>query len=174
MSIYDQIAYWVADRRLVELTPAFGPPTLRRIVASADVNALLIGPWGDVEWERRCGALQADLDAFMEGRLITVARQPYKGKTSYMLRLAPTYEEVWEIRSRDPNPGIRIFGSFAETDLFVALGWSKRADLKGPTSREWRDARIQCKTDWANLFRPYQPKSGANLHDYISNNAIFV
>ena len=140
----------------------------RRIVASPSVHSLLTGPWESRAWEERCGQLHGDFDTFLGGNLLTVAAKPYKGKSSYMLKLHPPAEEVWEIRSRDPDPGIRVFGRFAETDLFVALSWAKRADLAGPKSREWRDARVQCKTDWDNLFRPYEPKSGANLHDYLS------
>lgn len=86
-------------------------------------------------------------------------------------------DEVWEIRSQD-EPGIRVLGRFADTDLFIALTWHKRSELLGPQSRPWRDAIVGCKTEWKNLFPAYPPKSGdpSNAYptDYISTNTIPV
>lgn len=171
MSIYDQIHHRIGTGDLFDLMPVMGLAT-RRIVISKEIAALLNGPWHDKDWASRCNYLRADLERFITGGHITVAAKPYKGKSSYMLRLAPESEEVWEVRSRDPEPGIRVFGRFAAADFFVALTWAKRADLGGPHSRQWRDARIQCKTDWLNLLRPYEPFQGPHIHDYISTNAV--
>lgn len=142
---------------------------MRQMYVSEEIHGLLVGPWAEPEWEERFNYLRADLDRFIEGSLIPIAREPYKGKTSYMLRLQPPADEVWEIRSRDPEPSIRVFGRFAEKDIFIALTWALRADLKHPGSREWRDASVGCKTDWIKLFHPYLPKSGADIHGHISN-----
>jgi hypothetical protein len=177
MSIYDEIDGRVKEGRLSLLLPAMpSGAVVRRIYVSPEVNSLVYGPWGDREWEQRCGQLRADLDRFIEGRLITVGNlsTPYKGKTSYMKRLNRPHDEVWEIRSIDPHPGIRVFGRFADTDVFIALTWAKRPDLRGPRDREWRDSIEACKAEWRKLFPAYQPKSGADIRDYISTNVVLV
>ena len=111
---------------------------------------------------------------FIEGKLISVAKRPFKTKKAYMAQLHPKRDEVWEIRSRDPKPGSRVFGRFAETDVFVALTWSPREILGGPGSREWKAVIRQCKTEWRQLFPAHQPISGDDLHAYISANVFLV
>jgi hypothetical protein len=176
MSIYGLIDYWVKEKRLFELQPALGSH-IRRMLVSQSVNNLITGPWPNTETALRCGRLEADLEKFLDGSRIEVARRPYKGKTSYMLRLDPEEEEVWEIRSRDPEPQLRVFGRFADTDVFVGLTAEVRDNLKNISDEGnlWREVRIQCQTEWTNLFRPYKPKSGTNFpYDYISANVILI
>jgi hypothetical protein len=151
----------------------------RSIFVSDEVNSLFVGPWNNPEWEARCGLLRADLDRFTQGGVIAVAERPFRrGRHAFMRQLYRWREEVWEIRSRDPNPGIRVLGRFAETDVFIALTWHRRADLLGPQSRGWRDAIVDCKTKWRNLFPAYPPKSGdpngVYPDDYISANTFLV
>ncbi len=144
--------------------------SVRTMIVSAEIRKLFIGPWEDTRHEYRCGRLRADLDMFTEGRLISVAQAAYKKpKATYMTRLQPLADEVWEIRSRDPKPGIRVFGRFAEKDVFVALTWELREPLLGPGSREWRDAREACKAEWRKLFPAYPALARDDLHDYASN-----
>jgi hypothetical protein len=83
-----------------------------------------------------------------------------------MARLFPGVDEVWEIRSRDPKPGLRIFGRFAERNVFVALNWSDRTSLGPQGSREWATAIRTCKAEWRKLFATYEPISGMPLDDY--------
>ncbi len=118
----------------------------------------------------RAGRLRADLEMFVEGRLISVAEDPYKKpKSAYMARIDPPEDEVWDIRSRDPRPGIRVLGLFSEKDTFVALTYELREALGGPGSKEWRDARERCKTRWRGLFNPYLPLSRSDANEYVSN-----
>jgi len=171
MSIYDELIYRVNEGRLFRLLPELPRIGLvRQTFISQEIRNLCEGPWHSAAWEARCGSLRADLDRFIGGDVIPVAAKPYRGKTSYLKRLDPDSDEVWEIRSRDPKPGIRVFGRFARKDVFVALTWEEREPLLGPGSREWRDARVACKTEWTKLFPAYEPiSSGANFHDYLSN-----
>lgn len=171
MSIYDAIVERSKEGRLYRLLPVLprlGPT--RQLYAAPEIMGLLEGPWQSLAWEMRCNALRADLERFTDGQdMLPIAAKPFKGKTSYLKRLDPPRREVWEIRSLDPKPGIRVLGRFASKDVFVALAWYERAPLLGPGSREWRDAVIDCKTKWDNLFGPYQPISEASFHDYLSN-----
>ena len=170
MSIYDELQNLVNERRLFFLSPALpGSLVRRKMYITPQIRKLIMGPWTDPDWEERCGDLRADIDHFVEGKLLTVAAKSYKGHTSQLKRLEPAKDEVWEIRSRDPKPSIRVFGRFADKDLFVALNWRLRVDLGKIGTREWRNARLECKTEWKKLFLAYEPKSGDHLHDYISN-----
>ena len=141
MSIYDEIQARVQEQRLVMLLPAMADTQLRReMYVSPDIAALFEAPWHDSVWEERCGYLRADLDRFLDGTILAVAQKPYGSNTSYLKRLEPPRDEVWEIRSRDPKPALRVFGRFAAKNIFVALNWASRIDLGGPKAREWRDA----------------------------------
>ncbi len=171
MSIYDEITRRVKEERLFLLNPAM-PKSLvvRKIYVSSEIKSLLLGPWSERSLEVRCGYLRADIDRYIEGQLLAIAASPYKGKTSYMKQLDPPRDEVWEIRSRDPKPGIRLFGRFSEKDVFIALSWHERSNLKGPGSRQWRDAKEECKSEWRKLFPTYQPLMGNNINEYLTNN----
>lgn len=171
MSIRDEISSRCDERRLWGLEEAIPSPLASRTVfVSHSLNNLVLGPWSDTKIEYRAGRLRANFDMFISGLVISVGQHPYrKKKSAFMSPLDPPSDEVWEIRSRDPKPGIRVFGRFSEKDVFVALTWGYREDLGGPKSKEWRDAREQCKAEWRRLFHPYGPHVGNTPHDYISN-----
>lgn len=180
MSIDHLIRSRIGEARLFEFVPSMGIP-VRQILIGPEIKGLLGGPWISSEWEERKEGLRADLDHFSQGGMMNVAlpnpAKPFERKEFARIRLLHKWaEEIWEIRSVHANPdlSIRIFGRFAATDVFVALSWGKRSYLAEPTSRQWRDARIDCKTKWEHLFHPYQPKTGDNLHDYISSKAILI
>jgi hypothetical protein len=182
MSIYSEIAARVNEHRLFALSPLMPPNpgvTPRHLFVSPEINALFNGPWHSRQWMSRCFLLRADLDRFSQGGLIPIATRPLsKGNTAYMRQLFRWREEVWEIRSRGAKPGIRVLGRFADTDVFIALTWHKRPDLRGPKSRAWRNAIVGCKTEWRNLFPAYAPRTGdpSSVYptDYISANTYLV
>lgn len=176
MSIRDEINHRVSEGRLHLLPPAIrGAPTGRFMYVGNELHAALTGPWDDPSAALRFGRLRADLDAFTEGRLVSIAEDPYaKRKSAYMARTDPISNDIWSIRSRDPRPAIRVLGAFAETDVFVALVYDFRRNLGGPGSREWRDLVNRCKTEWQRLFHPYPPHHGENLREYVSRNFFSV
>lgn len=146
-------------------------PVNRVLLATPDVYRLVTGPWTDQREELRAGRLWADFDRFTEGRLISVALDnPYgKLRTTYLARMDPGRDEVWEIRSRDPKPGIRVFGRFSEPDVFIALNWEYREGLGGPGSREFNVEIQKCKAEWRKCIPTFEAHEGTSVDEYISN-----
>jgi hypothetical protein len=125
MSIRDEINERIAEGRLFNLEPALASdPVERTMLISAEINSHLIGPWPNIIAAKRFGKLRADLEAFVKGEKVAVCLDPYVARNAYMGRLDQPNDEVWDVRSRDPKPALRVFGRFAERDVFVALTWS--------------------------------------------------
>lgn len=175
MSIYDEIKVLEQDNRLFRLRPFVllpGQREKRKIYVSEEIKAKIQGPWGDKGDEYRSGKVHADLMAFTSKHMMVVARNPRQGGASDMSRLLPPDREVWDIRSVDPKPGIRILGRFAEKDVFIGLTWEIRLYLKNFDSREWRDAIVRCAREWSLLFPAYAPLTGDYFGHYLTD-AVF-
>jgi hypothetical protein len=166
-----EVKDWCDRGQLILLQPASGSPVVRIICLSLNLAAMVFGPWASQTEAVRWTSLRADLDSFVEGnKVIAVAKHPFKGgKKSDLKRLHKPNDEVWEFRSRHPRPALRIFGRFAAKDLFIAFRASERREMGGPQSRAWRDAIVQCKTDWRNLFPAFNPFTERTLYGYVSN-----
>lgn len=174
MSILEAIEGYIPEElQLLEpLIP--GTPVLRKIYVNKKIVNLFTGPWSDELPQSRCLRLWADLDLFTSGGRIAVCMEPFKAKSAYMGLLDPVSNGMFDIRSRDPSPGLRVFGGFAATDTFVALTYDIRKDMGDRDSAEWRKARVECLALWRNLFPAYKPLTGENVHDFISTNVIRV
>jgi len=172
------------EERLFRLEPSIpGDPEERTVLMSVEINQLLTGPWPSETMRRRCGRLRGDLESFLKGEHVTVCWDPFQAKNAKMGRLHPITDELWDLRSQDPKPGLRVFCRFALTDVLVALTcsrrsvevpWLSRSPLKDRNSREWRDALVECKTEWNKLFPAHDPHHGAKIHAYISSNVVLV
>ena len=170
MSIVDLIEARVTEGELIRLTPVLkGDPVKRLIYVTTDIYEYLDGAWGDEADERRAGRLRGDLERFIKGEVVSLAfAMPYNHpKTTYLSRLDPVEDEIWEIRSIDPQPSIRVFGRFACPDLLVLTNFALRKNLGGPRSREFRDEMVRCATEWKRLFHTYPPYKGDTGHDYV-------
>ncbi len=184
MSIKDSIAYWIDEGRLHELKLRLdSDPILRAMVISNEIFDLLNGPWDEALWERRCNLLWATLETFIKGQEIGICLTPYKATAAYMSRLDKPEDEVWDIRSIDPSPGIRVFGRFAEKDVFVGLIWSPRSveipasqrlPLGDKDSIEWKHAILECKSEWRKLFPSDEPIHGEEIDEYVGTNFLSV
>ena len=53
--------------------------------------------------------------------VMTVCWDPFKARDAKIGRLYPIADEVWDLRSQAPPPGLRVFCRFAEKDVLVAL-----------------------------------------------------
>jgi hypothetical protein len=170
MSIQDEINRLVQEGSLFRLDQSMpGLAARRTIFASIGVRALAIGPWGNVEERVRGRELQADFDHFIDGNKLNLRSQNSFEETAFMARLAPPSDEVWEIRSIDPKPSLRVFGSFVERDIFVALTWARRKDLGGRRDPRWKVAISNFKEAWERNFNSYKPMSGHYPNEYLTN-----
>ncbi len=177
MSIRDEIKLLIADGRLHELTPIIESDSVSRhmFVSGEMYEKLQPEIDGKVAFDPRFARLRADLEKFITGGEITVAHQPYKKpKKTYLARTDPVSDCIWDIRSIDPSPGIRVLGMFAEKDTFIALEWDFRERLDGPRSKEWRNFIVRCGAHWRRLFGTHRPHDGGKTSDILSKNYLDV
>jgi len=172
MSIRAEIGYRIGEGRLFQLPPLMASaPVVRTMFVGEAIFEAVTPPWDRSPDGYRLSRLRADLDAFTEGHLISIAEHPFKKPNiAYMARTHPPKDEVWDIRSRDPKPAIRVLGCFAETDTFIALVYDYRRNLGGPRSREWRNLIERCKAEWRKLFPSFPPHKGEDVNAYVSTN----
>lgn len=137
--------------------------------ASKPVGDLITGPWSDQQEEKRAFELRAEIDWFIDGKRLFLRPDYDIGTSAWLARLNPPGEEVWEIRSLKPKPSLRILGTFAQPDVFVALIWAKRTSLGAADSEQWKNVIDQFKQEWQNYFSELRPFSGNYPDDYISN-----
>jgi hypothetical protein len=158
------------DRLHLVLPQMAADPVRRTLLVSNEVNNFLRGPWDDDADERRAGRLQSNLEHFVAGGVVPVCLQPRQAKAAFMGRLDPLDNGIWDIRSRDPKPGLRLLGGFTEPDVFVGLVWDFRLNLK--TDDDWKSLQQRCRSEWRSLFAEEAPLLGEEVHDYISENFI--
>jgi hypothetical protein len=147
----------------------------RFLYGTREISRLTTGPWENEAEEIRWGKLWQDFDRFVDERLISISLEPYKGpKSTYLARLDPGRDEVWEIRSRFPRRGIRVFGRFADADRLVLLNWEYRDKLGGPGSEEFKIEVRKAKAEWKKLFPSYDAHTGESVNEYVTRNAFSV
>jgi hypothetical protein len=166
------------DERLYEV-PILSPSMTvqRRILALPKLMRQIDGSAASGGQRRLVIELRADLDDFIGGEPVTVGGPKHKAAYMKPMARAPRESgfgghEVWEIRSREPEPGIRLFGRFAQRDVFVATDWERRDTLGALGSLIWRREIRRCKHDWTTVFGTRGPHIGANVHDYISDPVV--
>lgn len=156
-------------------------PVARVMLVHRDFRNVLDGPWADTRAERRFGRLRADLERFVIGGAITMSLHPREHRTAYMGLLEPPRRGIFDIRSRDPKPGIRVFGGFPRKDVFAAMhyefrskapDWSAKEPIAGNEHR-WQWAIHECETRWKKVFSQ-PPLTGAQPSDFITTDAIAV
>ncbi len=142
--------------------------TMREVFVSDEVHEVATPPWPEnYEGLRRSG-FRGELDAFTQGDEFSVAEDPFiKPGFAMLARVHPVSDEIWDIRSTDPNPGIRSLGAFGGKNLFLALTWDYRENFDIPG--HWKAEIGRCKAKWNELFGPISRFKGASLDEYISN-----
>jgi hypothetical protein len=151
----------------------------RVILLSSEMNAMISGPWKNKEAEIRCTRLRADLENILAGNPIVVCWEPHKAKSHHQIgRLDPPEDDVFDIRSVDPSPGLRVIFHFVEKDVLVlhvcnprsvAVSWMRALPLGGKASKAWKKAIRDSKSRWSTLFPQHPPHHGIDIHAYLSN-----
>jgi hypothetical protein len=170
MSLRSEINTHVGVGRLTQLH-LFVPelPEKREIYITPTLNVLLHGPWGNASWEKRWYRARQQLDDFIDGLLmdrIFVRSASRKKSSAFMSRLDPDSDEIWEIRVRDPKPGLRIFGSFICQDTFVALTSAPHECLNNED--DWNRTIQEYKGEWTRHFSSTAFR-GSYPNDYLTN-----
>jgi len=174
MSIRDEINARIKEGRLFRLKPINEKDDQRRtVLLSEELHRMVSGPWADGAMGARCARLRGDLENLVTAEFITACWDPFKARNEQIGRLHRVEDEVWDLRSQEPKPGLRAFFRFAEKDVFVVLtvtprsvpvSWLSRVPLLDRESREWRNAIIECRTEWKKLFPVHEPVHGTDIN----------
>lgn len=162
MSIIDEVTLRVREGRLF-LVPTSTP--VRAVLVTEPVWRFLNGPWQN-ETETTAGSESLALLEFIAGGGHVVVGSG-KHRTCHFKELTMKAPRVWEVCTRAPKPGYRVFGMFAETGIFVGTNYADRLSLGTEKSREFKEEIRICKARWRSLFSGYEPKSGA-IGEYVT------
>ena len=175
MSIHDAIKECVDGGELVRLQPLLpGDSVARPVLVSHDVLRLVERRDGlPIDLVRKSASARSMLDSFQRGDRVTVGMDPHNKPGYCMLaRTDPTKMCIWQFRILDPKPHVRIFGAFAEQDVFVALAYYAKPRLNFLGS--YRKVTKNAREIWTTLFGDCEPCAGDNVDEYLSENYILV
>ena len=161
----------VEKGRVVLVPPAErGVQSARHLFLEASIHKRLQEAMlGSTKEDSRLAMLYADLDRYSSGRAITVGNDPFeKDKSAFMARTCPVQDGVFDIRSADPSPAIRLFGAFCEKDVFLGLTWRWRKELGGRDQKLFDFAVMAATRVWDEYLPGCQRLYSDNLEDYIS------
>jgi hypothetical protein len=184
MSILDAIQDRVAEGALFLLEPPLkSDPRPRDLFLSVELMTLLDGQHRFAEMKRRMAYLRANLLGFVQGNWINACLIPYKAQRAHMARLDRPLDEVWDYRSGQDKPALRVFGRFAAVDTFVAFTCYPRSKplrgldrpvLGGRDSEVWTHAINECKREWHKVFPTYDAIHKDDIHEYISARVVLI
>ena len=176
MSIGRSIENAISAGRLRVFVPEFDSDELVRSILLHPQLAAQISERAEA-WGKRVGLLQGDFESFVRGQHIALSMTPFEHRSAFMGLMDPAADGTWEIRSRDPNPGLRVFGKFPCADTFVALSWEPRSVYFGGKrslgvrhSLEYQFALIETNDRWNAVLPDVIPLIGGTYCDYVSEN----
>lgn len=144
----------------LRLLQPLSPRAMRRraMYVGRQVWELLEGDVIDSVTAERYGRLQADLENFVTEEYLY---------PKYLFWLNSKEDLIWEIRSVEEQPTLRVLGRFAEKDIFVALTIEERSELGGWDSESWKRAMRTTIQRW-NSILPLEPLAGKDANDFFS------
>jgi hypothetical protein len=156
--------------KLILYEPFEPVPGIRTLYVEADLQKFILGPWHSEREKNLSIDMQLDLDRFVSGVEITVALQEKAKTKARHANLKRLYRkrEVWEFRIRGSSPQQRVFGRFAEWNIFVALFRDDRPGI------DYDQASIRVSTEWDRLLSPNPFKEGRKANDYVSLPVVSV
>jgi hypothetical protein len=174
MSIDESLQRAVLDQRLHYLPMDDSDPIERSILLHEEVRAALLD--GTTEAQRvRMMKLRADMESFVSGGAISMCFIPREADEEFFGLLDPPGEAAWDMRSRDPPPGLRVLGMFAKVNTFVALDWWPRSVKPAWTGKQpltcelrWRMAIHEVRERWHHILPGEIPVSGTDVRNYVT------
>lgn len=179
MSIKSELKRLVDEEVLWCVEPFPGDPIVRTVLVSSALNAI----FASAAAEGRIARLLANLQDVAAGGDVTLSFEPFRHKNATFGILDPPAEATWELRSRDPKPGLRVFGRFADADTFIGVDWWPRSKplegfdkepLGDRHSMEYLFAQIAVEQFWKEHLASITPVSGDNCSDYFSERCSVV
>lgn len=178
MSIDGWIKQLVDGKRLYLIeSPFMSDHHSRTLLVSKEIHDLVNPPWPNTRAEVRFSKLRADLENFACGGEMSVCTEPFQGREEDLAVLDPKEDGVWDLRSRNPSPGLRIIGQFADRDVFFGAVLATRSKpesgLRGPLgakdSEQWKSAISDCRKTFNGLFNPaFSAVAGGRIEDVLS------
>lgn len=109
-------------------------------------------------------ALEAAMSHFVDGGIVT---------DDLIKQLVPGKYEHWELRSRKPKPSMRVFGRFAQPDVFIGTHVKLRTELGGMWSPQFELEKLVCEDHWngAGLPEAFSAPPDFLYEDYLTSNA---
>jgi len=158
MSILDDILCRTKEGRLFPIVPpSQGQQSIRWMFVTDDIDQVILNPpQGEID---RFDDLHADLVSFTTQRYIP---------PEMIWLLKPKKHGVWEIRSHLDEPQIRVFGQFAQMDVFIGMTFDYRSDLGGIVDPLWSQQIRSVQHKWTSLFPGYSPKMTSDQHKLFS------
>lgn len=163
----------------LQMEDASHPPR-RGFYLSQEMQALMDGPWEAPDGEDRTRRLHADLEAYVKQEPISMCLVPFKAGSANFGRLAEPEDEIWDYRTRNGLPVIRIFGRFAYPSAFIAFNWAPRMEpwngrepFGSRDDPRWEVAKQECEKQWKTLFPKHDPIHGDDVHDYVTDEDAF-
>jgi hypothetical protein len=121
MSIRATIRDWERDGELVLMPPVLPFESLERVLFCSRNVWLALDGEDSPRGKSNMARARATLDAYVAGKRIAVRLPPSKNVKADLALLDDPLDEIWEFRCTSAKPQIRVFGRFAEQDLFIAL-----------------------------------------------------
>lgn len=167
MSISDYIEHQIEHGLLLRHNPLLPSSASKRVLLLTQTLAAQLNRQSQ-EDEQRLAFLAADLDRFVLGKVVEVSMG--RSNAGFLKRLVPGSDEVWTLRSQVPKPGVRVFGRFALTDVFVATNMAIRKDLNDYGSQAFNIEIQRCKAEWRKCFNSWPAHASDSISGYISEN----
>ena len=167
----------VENNLVVHVPPQMVGTTSRRhfflvLNISQRLEAALYGKSG---YDKRLAMLLQDIDTFTAGQIVSFGNHPYaKDKSAFIARTSPEEFGIFDIRSNNPSPALRLFGAFAEVDTFVGLTIRVRKELGGKAEPKFDDAVTEAALLWNRLFPDNKPFNRLDPRELVSHNVHIV
>lgn len=164
MSIRSRIEELEQKGGLKRYVPVEAVPEMREIITSRTVTAFIeCLPGVPKKLFGTAGASSLLFDSFVAGGQVTFGMDPRSHTGALIARNDPLRDRICDFRVLQPEPSVRIFGAFAERDVFVALTYQPRARL----TNVFQNAVGVARKQWDLMFPDHQPVYSDGIQDYV-------